>query len=180
METVMMSKIEVTKTGREEILQLQKIGRETFYETFSGSNTEENMKSYLESGFSTEKLTTELNSKTSEFYFAKLDKKVIGYLKLNFGQSQTELKNEKALEIERIYVLKEFHRKKVGQILYDKAIEVAKVKKAKYVWLGVWEENPRAISFYRKNGFVEFDKHIFKLGNDEQTDIMMKLELTEN
>lgn len=112
-----MSKIKVTKTGKEEILQLQKIGRETFYETFSGSNTEENMKSYLESGFSTDKLTTELNSKTSEFYFAKLDSEVVGYLKLNFGQSQTELKDEKALEIERIYVLKEFHGKKKGQII---------------------------------------------------------------
>lgn len=86
--------------------------------------------------------------------FAKLDSVVIGYLKLNFGQSQTELKDEKALEIERIYVLKEFHGKKIGQILYDKALEVAKDRKADYVWLGVWEENPRAISFYRKNGLL--------------------------
>jgi len=41
----------------------------------------------------------------------------------------------------------------------------------------VWEENPRAINFYKKNGFVEFDKHIFVLGDDEQTDIMMRLDL---
>ena len=98
-------------------------------------------------------------------------------MKLNFGDSQTELKDNKALEIERIYVSKEFHGKSVGQLLYDKAIEVAKQKNVNYVWLGVWEENPRAISFYKKNGFVEFDKHIFKLGNDEQIDIMMKLNL---
>ena len=96
---------------------------------------------------------------------------------MNFGQSQTELQDDKALEIERIYVLKEFHGKNVGQILYNKAIEIAKQNKADYVWLGVWEENPRAIAFYKKNGFVEFDKHIFKLGDDEQTDIMMKLKL---
>ncbi len=160
-----------------DIDQLQKIGRQTFYETFSESNTEENMKSYLEDGFSTDKLKTELNDKNAEFYFAKIDEKIIGYLKLNFGQSQTELKDDKALEIERIYVLKEFHGKKVGQILYDKAIEIAKQKNADYVWLGVWEKNPRAINFYKKNGFVEFDKHIFKLGDEEQTDIMMKLNL---
>lgn len=64
--------------------------------------------------------------------------------------------------------------------LYDKAIQIARDKNADYVWLGVWEENPRAISFYKKNGFVEFDKHIFKFGNDEQTDIMMKLKLTSS
>lgn len=174
-----MENIETIKATNNDIAQLQKIGRQTFYETFSGSNTEENMKNYLEEGFATDKLNDELNDENAEFYFAKIEDEVIGYLKLNFGQSQTELKDDKALEIERIYVLQEFHGKKVGQILYDKAIEVARQKNADYVWLGVWEENPRAISFYKKNGFVEFDKHIFKLGNDEQTDIMMKLYLKD-
>ena len=53
----------------------------------------------------------------------------------------------------------------------------AREKQAHYVWLGVWEKNERAIAFYRKNGFVAFDTHIFKLGDDEQTDILMKLPL---
>ena len=161
----------------EDLEKLQKIGRKTFEETFSESNSEENMKNYLEEGFSKEKLTAELNNKDSEFYFAILKDEVIGYLKVNFGESQTELKDSKALEIERIYVSKEFHGKSVGQLLYDKAIEIAKQKGSEYVWLGVWEENPRAIGFYKKNGFVEFDNHIFRLGDDEQTDIMMKMKL---
>ncbi len=45
------------------------------------------------------------------------------------------------------------------------------------MWLGVWEKNPRALRFYQKIGFQEFDKHIFTLGNEKQTDIMMKLHL---
>ena len=161
----------------DDLEKLQKIGRATFEETFSESNSEENMKSYLEEGFSKEKLTAELIATDSEFYFALLKEEVIGYLKVNFGASQTELKDNKALEIERIYVSKAFHGKSVGQLLYDKAIEIEKEKGSEYIWLGVWEENPRAIRFYKKNGFVEFDKHIFKLGGDEQTDIMMKLQL---
>ncbi|MEQ1586042.1 MAG: GNAT family N-acetyltransferase [Cyclobacteriaceae bacterium] len=175
-----MDNIDVKRVTLSDIDQLPVIGRQTFFETFSAGNTEENMKKYLEEGFTVEKLTAELNDRDSEFYFASLNNKVIGYLKLNFGQSQTEIKEDKALEIERIYVLKEYHGKKVGQILYDKAIQIARLKKADYVWLGVWEENPRAINFYKKNGFVEFDKHIFKLGDDEQTDIMMKLKLNDN
>lgn len=172
-----MKNIDIQKVTLNDVNQLQKIGRLTFSETFSGDNSEENMKKYLDENFSTEKLTDELNNKNSEFYFAKLEDTVIGYLKLNFGESQTELKDNKALEIERIYVPKEYHGQSVGQILYEKAIQVAKQKDTDYVWLGVWEENLRALSFYKKNGFVEFDKHIFKLGNDEQTDIMMKLQL---
>lgn len=172
-----MQSIEIQKATLTNINELQKIGRQTFFETFSAGNTEENMTKYLEEGFSEEKLTTELNDRNSEFYLASLDHHVIGYLKLNFGQTQTEIKDDKAVEIERIYVLKEFHGKKVGQLLYEKAMQIAKQINAVYVWLGVWEENPRAINFYKKNGFVEFDKHIFKLGDDEQTDIMMKLKL---
>ncbi len=174
-----MDKIEIRKITLSDINELQSISRQTFFDTFSVGNTEENMTKYLDEGLSIEKLTAELNDKNAEFYFATLDGNVIGYLKLNFGQSQTELRDDKALEIERIYVLKEYHGKNVGQLLYDQAIQIARQKNADYVWLGVWEENPRAINFYKKNGFVEFEKHIFKLGNDEQTDIMMKLRLND-
>ena len=172
-----MEKILITKINSNQVYQLQAIGKQTFLETFAEVNSEENMKSYLEKEFAIEKLQAQLNNKDSAFYFATLNDNVIGYLKINFGQSQTELKDNNALEIERIYVLKEFHGKKVGQLLYNKAIQIAKEKNADYVWLGVWEENTRAINFYKKNGFIEFDKHIFKLGNDEQTDLMMKLHL---
>lgn len=169
-----MNTIEVTQVSSNEIQQLQKIGKQTFSETFSSVNNREDMNKYLEEGFSVKKLTAELVDENAQFYFAKLNDEIIGYLKLNFGQSQTELKDDKALEVERIYVVNEFHGKKVGQILYDKAMEIARQKKVKYVWLGVWGKNERAINFYKKNGFVEFDKHIFKLGNDKQIDIMMK------
>jgi ribosomal protein S18 acetylase RimI-like enzyme len=152
--------------------------RQTFFESFADQNTAEDMQKYLDNNLSIDKLKNELADKNSEFYFATLDNKVIGYLKINFGQAQTELKDKSSLEIERIYVLKDFHGKNVGQVLCNKAIDIAKQTKSDYVWLGVWEKNPRAINFYMKNGFVEFDKHIFMLGNDKQTDIMMRLKLS--
>lgn len=172
-----MQGIEIKKVTLNDLDQLLKIARQTFYETFSAVNTAENMKKYLDERFSVEKLTAELSDSNTDFYFATLDSRVIGYLKINFGQSQTELQDDKAVEIERIYVSEEFHGKKVGQMLYDKVIQIARQRNADYVWLGVWEENHKALRFYRKNGFVEFDKHIFKLGDSEQTDFMMKFDL---
>ena len=172
-----MDNFEITKVNSNEITSLQKVGRQTFFETFSQTNTEENMQKYLEESFSSNKLLGELNNPDSLFYFAKYSDEIVGYLKLNFGHSQTELNDNEALEIERIYVLKDFQGKKIGQKLYEKAVEVAKQNKVKYIWLGVWEKNQKAIDFYEKNGFVPFDKHIFVLGDDEQTDIMMKMEL---
>ena len=174
-----MDKITITKIGLDAVEQLAIISRQTFCETFAAVNTEENIQQYLNKNFTVAQLTAELTDCNSEFYFAKIDDALIGYLKINFGAAQTELKDAKALEIERIYVLAAFHGKKLGQALYETAYTIAKDSNANYLWLGVWEENARAIGFYQKNGFVVFDKHIFKLGGDEQTDLMMKLELKQ-
>jgi ribosomal protein S18 acetylase RimI-like enzyme len=167
----------VKKISIKDLAQLQKIGISTFSETFAEHNTKEDLEKYLKESFAADKLIAELENPDAAFYFAEVDDTVIGYLKINFGDAQTELKDNKSVEIERIYVLQAYHGKKIGQLLFNKAIEIAKEHQAHYVWLGVWEENHRALQFYKKNGFVQFDTHIFKLGNDEQTDIMMKLAL---
>ncbi|MBT8220772.1 MAG: GNAT family N-acetyltransferase [Bacteroidia bacterium] len=172
-----MKKIKTRKITFDDIDQLQAIGIRTFTESFAAYNTVENMNTYLAEGFSKETLTTGLTNKNSAFYFAELDNEIIGYLKINVGDAQTENQDHNALEIERIYVLKKFHGKKVGQMLYEQAIKIARQKKVDYVWLGVWEKNPRALRFYQKNGFVAFDQHVFPMGDDPQIDIMMKLEL---
>jgi len=166
--------ITVTKVKLTDIDLLQEIGKRTFIQTFSDANNEDNMKAYLAEGFSKEKLLSELCNDESEFYFATVENNIVGYLKVNTGQAQTEQQCPQALEIERIYVLQEFHGRKVGQLLYEKALTLAQLKEASFVWLGVWENNLRAINFYQKNGFVAFDQHIFQLGDDKQTDIMMK------
>ena len=114
-----MEKIEINKVKTEDIEALQKIGRQTFLETFSDNNDTENMKKYLEQSFATDKIAEELNNPASQFYFAILDDKVIGYLKVNTGHAQTESEAKQALEIERIYVLSAYHGKKVGQLLYE-------------------------------------------------------------
>ena len=65
-----MTNIDIRKGTLSDLSVLQNIGRQTFSETFAEGNTEENMKKYLEEGFSNEKLTAELNNPDSEFYFA--------------------------------------------------------------------------------------------------------------
>jgi diamine N-acetyltransferase len=172
-----MAQLNIVKASILDIETLQTIGKQTFFETFAEVNTEENMANYLAESFSIEKLLGELSNSESEFYFAKIEEKVIGYLKINSGNSQTEQQANSSLEIERIYVLSEFKGKKVGQALYEKAMQIAQQKQVKFVWLGVWEENKSAIQFYTKNGFVAFDSHVFMLGDDKQTDILMKIEI---
>ena len=170
MEGVTLKKITI-----DHVESLQKLGRQTFAETYAAGNTEENLTKYLREAFSITKLSDELMDRNSDFYFATLDNKEIGYLKTNIGSAQSEISKEHTLEIERIYVMKTFYGKGVGQLLFEKAMALAKSYEVKYVWLDVWEKNPRALRFYQKNGFKAFGKHVFQVGDDKQTDIMMKV-----
>jgi ribosomal protein S18 acetylase RimI-like enzyme len=168
---------EISKVTINEVELLRAISVQTFTETFAHQNSESDMQKYVSENLSIEQLSKELNTKGSSFYFLKLNSDIIGYLKINTGKAQTELKNDISLEIERIYIKHEFHGKNIGKQLLDKAIEIAKEHHYQYIWLAVWELNLKAIAFYKKHNFVEFDKHIFKLGDDEQIDIMMKMNL---
>jgi ribosomal protein S18 acetylase RimI-like enzyme len=172
-----INNIQLTTIKATDIKELQELCIVTFNETFADTNSKKSLKKYMNESFSEKKLMDEINNPESEFYFAKLDGKAIGYLKVNRGKAQTELQDSAAMEIERIYVLKEYHGKGIGHILIDKAFQIAGSKKASYIWLGVWDKNLRAINFYKKYGFVEFDTHIFRMGDKEQTDLMIKLEL---
>ena len=169
--------MQIRKLDITDLENLQKISIKTFRETFEEVNTEEDMQKYLDENLSEEKLKFELENPNSEFYFAENDNQILGYLKLNFGNAQTENQGNETLEIERIYVLKEFFSFKIGQILFEKSLEIAKEKSMNFIWLGVWEENHRAIKFYEKNGFKVFGKHKFVLGKDVQTDLLMKLKI---
>jgi ribosomal protein S18 acetylase RimI-like enzyme len=170
-----MTTISLEKISVSDVEWLQEISKQTFVETFAAVNTESNMLQYLNGALSIQTLSDEMMKKDSEFYFAKKEDKIVGYLKLNFGDSQTESIDENGMEIERIYVLKAFHRQGIGQYMFDKAVDMARQKQLKFLWLGVWEENYKALNFYKKNGLVEFDKHNFILGNDVQTDVLMKM-----
>ena len=164
-----MEKVLIEKVTLQHIHDLQSIGKTTFEETFAAYNTAENMQQYLEKSFHINQLKSEIENTNTDFYFAKYESTILGYLKLNYNAEKN------ALEIERIYVLQAYQGKKIGQLLFDKAKEIAKEKNVNYIWLGVWEENLKAINFYKKQGFITFDKHIFQLGNDAQTDILMQL-----
>lgn len=160
-----------------DLVALRDIAIQTFREAFELENVKKAFEQYLSHKFSNEHLLKELNNKSSTFYFLQNGEEIIGYLKVNVEDAQTEDKLQNALEVERIYLLTKYRGKGVGNILMDKAVAIAKEMGKDIVWLGVWEDNPSSIKFYQKFGFKIFDKHTFMMGDEEQLDFLMKLEL---
>jgi diamine N-acetyltransferase len=172
-----MENLQLVPVILSEILDLQAISRQTFFDAFGEVNTNEDMNHYLEVNLSIEQLTSELNQAATSFYFAKNEKEILAYLKINEADGQSEKRAMPSMEIERIYVRKEFQNRGVGQFLLDHSIQITKDKQLKLIWLGVWEHNVSAIRFYERNQFQFFGKHSFMLGSDEQTDLLMELKL---
>ena len=162
----------------EDVNTLQTLATQAFCETFAPLNTPENMDAYLQSAYTLPKLRRELEDHNQLFYFAYADGALAGYLKVNEAPSQSELNDPHALEVERIYVLKQYYGTGVGQFLMNQAIEIAKGRGKEYLWLGGWEHNERARRFYQKNGFYRIGEHTFVMGDDPQTDYLLRKNLT--
>ncbi|WP_121352960.1 GNAT family N-acetyltransferase [Flavisolibacter nicotianae] len=153
------------------------ISRQTFYDTFAADNTEEDMAKFLDEQFTRGKLMMEVGSPENSFLLAYSGEDVAGYIKLREGKKLKALEGKQALEIARIYVVKEFIGKGVGKLLMQTALDIARQKEKDVVWLGVWERNQRAIAFYTSWGFEKFDECDFLLGDDLQTDWLMRKDL---
>jgi ribosomal protein S18 acetylase RimI-like enzyme len=157
-----------------EVETLEQIAYETFDETFRVMNTAETMEKYLEEAFNRERLLEELSNPKSTFFFKHTDNKLSGYLKLNEAPAQSDLNDANSLELERIYVRKEFRGKGLGKVLIEYAIQIARQRGKRYIWLGVWERNADAIVFYRRMGFTIAGYHAFRMGSEIQRDLIMK------
>lgn len=161
-----------------DVHDLLALSYKTFYDAFFVPfNSAEDFEAYTSVAFNVDKLLSEINNPYSVFYFALIGDEKAGYMKLNYSLAQTELQDENAVEIERIYVLETHQGKKIGNQLLDFAVAKAIEAKLQYIWLGVWEHNIDARRFYERAGFVKFGSHDFWVGNDKQTDFLMKKEL---
>ncbi|MBX2906460.1 MAG: GNAT family N-acetyltransferase [Taibaiella sp.] len=157
-----------------DVQSLRQISIATFREAFAEQNAAEHMNEYIATALSESKLASELNTGQSQFMLAYMGQDLIGYLKVNFGDAQTEHVDGDTMEIERIYVYASVYGTGVGQALLNRAIEMAKAAGVTTIWLGVWEHNLKAVRFYQRNGFEKFGEHIFHLGSDAQVDILMR------
>jgi len=153
---------------------LRHISIETYEQTFRGMTSRETMDAYLGEAFAREKLEKELAAEGCHFFFQECGMELSGYLKLNEAPDQSDLNDPRSLEIERIYVRAPFQGRGLGKTLMDFALRTALASRKDYVWLGVWEKNSAALAFYSKMGFAVAGTHSFRMGEELQSDLIMK------
>ena len=153
---------------------LAEISRSTFYDTYHKLNTEEDMQLFIKEMFNEQVLTEEIQDPHNQFILLYLEEELVGYAMFSEEVKRPELSTTDTIEIARIYVTQSQIGKGLGAALMQKCIDVAREGNKQVIWLGVWEHNHNAKSFYSRWGFEKFGEHHFKLGNDLQNDWLLK------
>lgn len=149
------------------------LAEQTFRETFSASNTEQDMDLHCRTSYGETIQAGEIAAPDMLTLLSEADGQLVGFAQLRWGDAPECVVARTPGEIQRLYVARDWHGKGVAQALMRAGLEALRARGADVAWLGVWERNPRAIAFYRKSGFVEVGDHVFTVGSDPQRDIVM-------
>jgi len=174
-----MADIKIRPATIEDAKALTDLAYTTFWDAFAHhpKNAPDDLNHYMRQAFNLEQISAELEDDKSIFLIAEIDGEPAGYAKIIIGSTEDGITAERPVELNRLYSHQQFLGKGIGQALMDACFERARQHGHDVMWLGVWEFNPRAQRFYEKNGFRVVGSHVFVLGEDPQTDLLMQKEL---
>lgn len=169
--------IKLRKAKIEELSAVRELAIEVYTDTFAEHNTPENLDAFFKDSYSAEKFKSEFHEPKSALFVALDDLKIVGFLRLRQSNEVDKYLGNNHIELHRLYVHRDYHGSSVAKMFMEEAMKYAKEKKHEWIWLGVWEKNFRAQKFYTKWGFEKFSEHIFQMGDDPQTDWLLKKKL---
>ena len=159
--------IEIRVATYDQAEVISKLGSNTFTETFGMLFTDpRDVVEYCERTFSIEKIAASLTSKNNIFWVAYVNELPVGYAKLKLNSTSGFIDSTNICQLQKIYVLAEFHSMQIGRSLQDAVLRKAQSLQNEVIWLSVYDNNLKAITFYKKNGFESVGKHTFTIGKD--------------
>ena len=164
---------DIRRARRDDATRLSLIAEQTFRDTFAGVNTAEDMDLHCRASYSEAIQAQEIADPDRITLLCEYAQRLAGFAQLRWGKAPSCVVAHAPGEIQRLYVVSEFHGKGFAHDLMNGCMDEMTSHRSDVVWLGVWERNPRAIAFYRKFGFREVGAHVFALGDDPQRDVVM-------
>jgi ribosomal protein S18 acetylase RimI-like enzyme len=163
---MILEKITIIEAGVDHSASIAAVGKRSFYDAFRPFfYSQAELKEYLDYTYAIEKIASSITKPNNVFFIALLDQKVIGFAKLKKHSPNKQISAGRQMELQKIYVLKEYHGSGAGQALLQAVLEMANKIQAQCIWLDVLLQNERAIRFYEKCRFEKYGKHFFTIGS---------------
>jgi diamine N-acetyltransferase len=157
---------------------LADLGRRTFADAFADSNTAENLAAYLASTYRPDLQHAELIDPAMCTLVAVDGEALIAFAQLRRGPPSPGVVDPTALEVKRFYVDRVAQGSGLAYQLMADCTAYARAQGALSLFLGVFEQNVRAIRFYERCGFVTVGAQVFRVGTDDQRDLVLSCPLT--
>lgn len=161
----------IRKAERSDLQALVVVARYFFDVTFSPDNDPEVMEQYMNVAFTLDQFTSEYEENGSVFLLAEQDQKILGYARIRHNPEVDHLLSGSHIELQRLYIDPANQGKGIADQIMAECLLLA--SGFEWIWLGVWEKNPRAIRFYTRHGFSKIGEHHFQMGFEDQTDWLM-------
>ena len=150
-----MHQIKMRRITFKDVPALSFIAKKTFYDTFTGTCSEDDMSDFLERFYNENTLAEEVENNNFQYFFAEFGEQIVGYILFSDGEvSFDEIKDSTALELKRLYVLNNYHGKGIAHEMMNFLLDYARAQGYDNAFLGVWEHNIKAQKFYQKHGFI--------------------------
>jgi diamine N-acetyltransferase len=166
--------IVIRRAGPADALTLSRFARMTFRAAFAAQNDPAALDEYLETAFSPDIQAAEIAADGSEVLLAvdhtTHGEQLAGYVHL--------VEDPPSMQLRRLYVDPARAGNGLGARLVTEAVAVCGSRGFNQLWLGVWENNVRAIAFYKRAGFRICGETRFHFGPDIQRDLLMELDLS--
>jgi diamine N-acetyltransferase len=146
----------VIRPGRvEDAHELGELGVRSYRDHFSDVWHPAGMDRFLAEQFARSTLTRELDHEDRmEYLLAEVEGRLVGFAKILFDRSPPTLDDERGLELQKIYFLREAAGRGLGTALLQAVIERGREAGEQMVWLDVLRSNAGALRFYERHGFV--------------------------
>lgn len=157
--------MEIAKAKPDDIEIIAEIGKRSFIESHAHSASQEDIDIYVNSKYTPGMIKEELSNVKNIYHIIFYNSQPAGYSKIILNENHSDISLKNVTKLERLYLLKEFYDKKLGYELFKFNIELSKKNKQTGMWLYVWKENYKAVSFYQKAGFRIIGSYDFKLSS---------------
>lgn len=167
----------IARVSPREAGTLAALARASFRETYGGRTDPDNLRLYVDTHLTDERILAELETPGFDFHMAWMCDEPAGYLKLRRDRRPKGIPDGNCLQVERIYVLRRFQGAGIGSALIDLTLQSAREAGDHAVWLQVWGRNAEAIGFYQAKGFHIYDTASFEFGNEQTEDFLMRYDI---
>lgn len=154
--------------------KLRALAISVFTITFEKANNPDDFKAFMDEAYSEAQMRKELAEPGAVYLVAEDGEQFAGYARVRENNEVDHYLGTNHLELQRLYADIPWQGKGVAKALMDACEKIALDRGKDWIWLGVWEHNPKAQHYYQKHGYERFSEHSFMLGNDKQTDWLMR------